>query len=327
MLNLQTYPTLFLHPKVSSHRKSFAVYKTDTKRFQQLFSSQSDNLSSATKMCQKMFVLFAISLCCLQSSFVSQAAEADWEVLNFAISNPSQSNPEVLKNSILNILGSFVPQAPPAAPTTAKPPTLPPAPTFPTPAPTGLSRIFSIKNNLQVKFITAAPTQRPPVYPTYPIYYGPNMQPIYYPQPQPQQQPQLPQQPIQQYPWSYPSRPFDCDPKKKSLAEFLVNVPCPTTTPKPIKQIVVRVPCPTTTQKPCQCQCCPCNPCKPSKAPKVVKKARKESSEEDSHEQKTIYRSYDPIMQKYVAARRNDVSREEISFRASQRVQDHFHKK
>lgn len=138
---------IFLHPKVFSHRETFAVYKCDTKRFQQLFSSESDNLNSATRMCQKMFVLFTIALCCLQSSFVCRAAEADWEVLNFAISNPGQSNPEVLKNSILNILGSFVPQSPPTA---APVPTTTTARTVPPVTPTGSFEIsvfeFSFEN-------------------------------------------------------------------------------------------------------------------------------------------------------------------------------------
>lgn len=136
MLNPKTY--LFT-PKSIFAPKTFAVYKCDTKRFQQLFSSESDNLNSAARMCQKMFVLFTIALCCLQSSFVCRAAEADWEVLNFAISNPGQSNPEVLKNSILNILGSFVPQSPPTA---APVPTTTTARTVPPVTPTGSFEIF-----------------------------------------------------------------------------------------------------------------------------------------------------------------------------------------
>lgn len=66
-------------------------------------------------MSPKTFVLFAVALCSLQSTL---AAEADWEVLNFAISNPGQSNPEILKNSILNILAGFGVSAPPPAPAT-----------------------------------------------------------------------------------------------------------------------------------------------------------------------------------------------------------------
>lgn len=64
----------------------------------------------------------------------------------------------------------------------------------------------------------------------------------------------------------------DCGCKKKgqkSLADFMVNVPCPKTTEKPPRKVVVKVPCPTT-EKPCNCQCCPCNPCKKNKKPKKL---------------------------------------------------------
>lgn len=110
-----------------AHRKLFSTIN-GSKNSNKLFSSSSNRQASVTRMSPKIIVLFVIALCCVQSSF---AAEADWEVLNFAISNPGQSNPAVLKNSILNILGSFFP----AAPVTAAP-----APTTaaPTPAPTGL---------------------------------------------------------------------------------------------------------------------------------------------------------------------------------------------
>jgi hypothetical protein len=71
----------------------------------------------------------------------------------------------------------------------------------------------------------------------------------------------------------------DCGCKKKgpkSLADFMVNVPCPKTTEKPPRKVVVKVPCPTT-EKPCTCQCCPCNPCK-------KKKPKKESCSSESKE-------------------------------------------
>lgn len=57
----------------------------------------------------------------LASSLCNQftlAAEADWEVLNFAIDNPNAANPTILKNSILNILSGFLPED---ASTTAAP--------------------------------------------------------------------------------------------------------------------------------------------------------------------------------------------------------------
>lgn len=98
------------------------------------------------------------------------------------------------------------------------------------------------------------------------------------------------------------SHPPNCECRKKhhSLAEFEVNVPCPTTTQKPPKKIIVRVPCPTTstttTEKPCACQCCPCNPCqKPQKPHKPHKptKPSKHSCSEESHEYKTIVKTYE----------------------------------
>jgi len=94
----------------------------------------------------------------------------------------------------------------------------------------------------------------------------------------------------------------DCKKKQKSIAEFMVNVPCPTTTEKPAKKIVVKVPCPTfattTTEKPCSCQCCSCNSA-PSKPEKHHKKAKKDyenvhhSESEESREIKTVFKAYE----------------------------------
>ena len=94
----------------------------------------------------------------------------------------------------------------------------------------------------------------------------------------------------------------DCKKKQKSLAEFMVNVPCPTTTEKPPKKIVVRVPCPTTTtttEKPCNCQCCSCNsapaPDKPEKKAKKPKDCEEnvQSESEESREIKTVFKAYE----------------------------------
>lgn len=268
-------------------------------------------------MASKSLIFVTLALCSVFGSTI--AAEADWEILNFAISNPGTSNPDVLKNSILNILASFVPPIPSitfadpattAAPTTARP--------VPTAAPVTLAPITAAP----VPVTTAAPVQPKPMpmpspYPQIQLIL-PNGQPIYLPYPLPKPAPVMPMpqptaapvtapppaptaapQPAP-CPWNHPA-PCSC--QKKNLAEFVVDVPCPTTTPKPIRQIVVKVPCPTTTKKPCECQCCPCNPCKSSK-----KKTYKESSESDSIEEtKTVYKSYDPIIKKRVDAKRNDV--------------------
>lgn len=165
---------------------------------------------------------------------------------------------------------------------------------------------------------TAAPVPQHPIYLPHPGSQVQQGLQYFYPQyfqqqqQQPQQQQQHPQ--FQYHPSScnqHQGQPCDCKPKKNQLAEFVVNVPCKTTTPKPIRQIVVKVPCATTTEKPCQCQCCPCNPCKPPKKQSKPQKHHVESSEESSsHEEaKTIYKSYDPIMKKYVEAKRNNVAR------------------
>lgn len=245
-------------------------------------------------MSHKIIVLLAVALCGLQSA---NAAEADFEVLNFAISDPQHSNPQVVADSVLNIIGSFIPQMPAPAPTLA------PAPTAAPPAPTAVP--------------TAAPPAPTPPPPTAAPFVFPPF-PFVLPQPQPQPQPQ----PIVVVPSNPQVVPANCKPeppcskKKNSVAEFLVNVPCPTTTttPKPIKQIIVKVPCPTTKKPTCECQCCPCNPCKPKKK-KVQKPVSKESCEESSSEEvKTVYKSYDPVMKKYVNTRGNNVNKQLSSY-------------
>lgn len=269
-------------------------------------------------MSRKLFVLLVIAFC-YDLSFTN-AAEADWEVLNFAINEPEKSNPEIVKNSVLNILKGFVPTGPvivtsPTTPATAPPP--PPPTAAPMPLPTNPP-------------VTQPPPTAAPYYPPYPVYMPQQGQqffpfPFPYPQSQQQQQSQPQPQPQQQaipalatlptapttaapQPAACPScyqQSCSCRNQKKNLAEFVVDVPCPTTTPKPMKQIVVKVPCPTTTKKPCECQCCPCNPCKSAK-----KKQYRVSSEEESEEEvKTVYKSYDPVIKKYVDAQRNDAPR------------------
>lgn len=205
----------------------------------------------------------------------SKAEEADWVVLDAAIANPGSANPEVLKNSILNIITGFVPKSPPA-----------PVPSSTTAAVTSAP-------------ITTTTTQR-----------AVQIQPIFIQQPQPQN-PQTPLPAHIPYPvyWQNmgsSSSNTNCEKpsesKQKSIAEFFVNLPCPTTTPKPMRQIVVKVPCPT--KKPCECDCCPCNPCK------TKKRVQKESSEEESEEEaQTIYKSYDPVLKKYIDVKKQDAPR------------------
>lgn len=76
-------------------------------------------------------------------------------------------------------------------------------------------------------------------------------------------------------------RPHDkdcgCNRKgSKSIADFMVNVPCPKPTEKPPRKVVVKLPCPAT-EKPYDCQCCRSKPCK-------KRKPKKESSSSESKE-------------------------------------------
>lgn len=271
------------------------------------------NRESVRKMVSKIFISSVIALCLLGTK-TAFAAEADWEILNLAIDNPGGSNPEVLKNSILNILGSFVPNPPPPAAATTAAPTQPataattarpaPAPVQPAPQPSPVFPPFPIFIPQPMPQQPApAPQQPQPVQPSFPF-------PFPFPQPQPSVPQPLPPS------CNICNTPAPCKHQKNSLAEFLVDVPCPTTTPKPIRQIVVRVPCPTTTKKPCECQCCPCNPCPTPKPAKLTKKSFKapESSEESSNEEtKTIYKSYDPV-KKPAEVKRSDAPRTQVSF-------------
>lgn len=84
--------------------------------------------------------------------------------------------------------------------------------------------------------------------------------------------------------------------EKGSIADFMVNVPCPKSTTKApkVRKVVVKVPCPTTEKsQECSCQCCPCNPCDNKKQKKKPKKESC-SSEESKEHVKTIVRSYEP---------------------------------
>ena len=223
------------------------------------------------------------------------SADADWNVINTAIDDPIGSNPEVVKNSILNILRDLqMPNARSTRPVVAAPPVVAPPPVVVAPPPV----------------VVAQPPVAPPARPSPPVFAQPSspiqfqipdfsifddfatglnsqfqmqnnqLRPQQMPQPRPQPMPQpMPQQrPLEygsnvvqlmpQYRPAQQQNPKPCG--KESVAEFMVNVPCPTSTPKPVREIVVKVPCPTTTEKPCQCQCCPCSPC-----PKKQKKPRK----------------------------------------------------
>lgn len=206
---------------------------------------------------------------CSMSSVFS--ADADWNVINTAIDDPIGSNPEVVKNSILNILRDLqIPQpsvrrtvvaAPPvvvAPPIVTAPPVVvaplvqQPSPVFVPQSPSRPQQVpyFQILQDIQSS-LNQQLLQNSPPKPQQTISYGENVV---------QLMPQYRPAPIQK------TKPCG----KESVAEFMVNVPCPTPTPKPVREIVVKVPCPTTTEKPCQCQCCPCSPC-----PKKQKKPRK----------------------------------------------------
>ncbi|KAG5674827.1 hypothetical protein PVAND_004773 [Polypedilum vanderplanki] len=236
----------------------------------------------------KLFAMLVIaSTLCNQ---LTLAAESDWEVLNMALDNINAANPTVLKNSIGNILLSFLPTPEPDS-TTATASVVPANPNTPQQQP-----------NVIVVNPPATPAPSPPVIVQPAPAPSSQMTPanlqqllLLYPQlfsrPSTQPSPQPNQPVITQILSSNSHENCDCCKKKpKSLAEFLVNVPCPTTTEKPPKKIIVKVPCPTTTtttEKPCQCQCCPCNPC-----PKQEKKQKvhKPYVSEESHE--TVYKSY-----------------------------------
>lgn len=304
-------------------------------------------------MTSKIFILFALASFCLFSTL--NAAEADWEVLNFAISNPGESNPEILKNSVLNILQGFIPKPAPRPATTQRPtpkttttattprPTTPcplmppvqipavpapPAPQWP-PQITILSPSGSPATPQNPNIIQFPPfwNQQPsdPSKPSGPIYIQfpsdllnnrpsapspPAPQPSIPPRPSTSIQTLQPGQNSQLATISIsPPRPAPCScnqpapcnckkpaPCEQNLGEFVVNVPCPPTTEKPIREIIVKVPRPTT-KKPCECKCCPCNPCKSSKKKVVMKES---SDESESHEVKKVYKPYDPVIKQYV---------------------------
>lgn len=287
-------------------------------------------------MNKKIFVFLALAVCFELSS----AQEADWEIVNLAIRNPGQANPQILSNSILNILRGFAPptSAPtPAPPVTAAPTAAPitaapkPCPTCPGACPPPPTVIVSPPAPAPSPVPAPAPVPSPPAPQIIPIYVPAPSPPAPVPAPAPapiQYYPAPVNQPNQQYIYyqqqqQSPTKP-PCGYSGNSIADFLVNVPCPTTTTtkKPIRQIVVKVPCPTTTAKPeCECQCCPCNPCPTQKPPRPSKSYRhpkpsrtttkcpekhsSEESHEDPSEARTIYKSYDPVMKTYVNAKRS----------------------
>lgn len=220
-------------------------------------------------MASKIGIFFAVV--CLLQPHLNVASDVDWEILNFAISDPAQSNPAILKDAILNILGGFassvpLPSFPTAAPGTPAPPKPTAAPTAAPPRPTAAPAPAPVIN---WQFL---PPQQPGQAPIY-------INPIYLQQLQQAQQ-QAQQQnaaspvasPVSNFIYQHKRDP--CGPNK--VAEFLVNVPCPKPTQKPPREIVVKLPCPTTKkphQPECGCNCCPCNPCntpKSTKAPKTT---------------------------------------------------------
>lgn len=202
---------------------------------------------------------FFFALICLLQPHLNLSSDVDWEVLNFAISDPSQSNPEILKDAILNILGGFagsipLPSFPTAGPTTAAPATTATPTTTPKPC-----------NGPVINWPTVQqqPAAQSPIFIS-PIYLQQLQQQLQ--QAAAQQSPAAPaQNPLSNI--LYHHRQQDpCGPNK--LAEFVVNVPCPKPTQKPPREIVVKLPCPTTKkpeQNQCNCNCCPCNPCQKQK--------------------------------------------------------------
>lgn len=274
-------------------------------------------------MSTKFSILLAF-ICILQPHLFVNGRDTDWEVLNFAISDPGRSNPEVLKNAILNILGDFVGGAapPPPAPstlapvptttmaparTTAAPPcncpacTAPPATTS-RPGPPCWIELLGAHPNANQKVRIPCNFPGLPSLPSLPSVPSVPCLPSL---PSLPSLPQIPIEPLSRHHHHHhPSHPKPCNCGPNKLAEFNVNVPCPkpTVKPKPIREIVVKVPCPTTKKPDCDCQCCPCNPCtpKPTKPPKPSKttskrppKPSKSCSEESSESHEVIHRSYE----------------------------------
>lgn len=252
-------------------------------------------------MTNKLLFLL-VGVFCFTAISHAEQNEADWEILNLAISNPSESNPRILANSILNIVSGFGPdkKTPPAAPApTSSPfPTRTPAPS-PFPTTSATSPLFNnqVFQTLFMQYLMSQSQGQGRV---------PASAPHYYPAPS-HGRPS----------WEHPTQ---CGPQQKnSIAEFMVNLPCKKTTQKPPRQIVVKVPCPkTVSDKPCACKCCPCNPCpskkKSHKAESHSNKAESHSAEDSYEDTKTVYKSYervkshDPVT-KSVGTRRNEGSK------------------
>jgi hypothetical protein len=240
-------------------------------------------------MSTKFSILLAL-ICFLQPHLFVNGRNTDWEVLNFAITDPGKSNPEVLKDAILNIVGDFfTTQATTAAPTTTP---CPGATT--TKAPCGCSTTTTTTTPKPCKHIPNWPSNiKPPwidwlsqqqqVQPAAAskMQYSPNPPAPYVNTHNFLHAANIPHRHGSSGPVHHQHKP-DCDCGPNKLAEFDVNIPCPKSTPKPkpIREIIVKVPCPTTKKPECECQCCPCNPCKnkPTKRPKPSRTTRKRST-------------------------------------------------
>lgn len=237
-----------------------------------------------------------LSIVCLLQPQLSISADVDWEILNFAISNPEKSNPEILKNAMMNILGGFTGSiaSVPAAPIETTTTTVIPTTTEASPA----------ARNILTGFSEQVPFYLNPIYYQQPQVSVPAPDPLAATPPAAAPQPADSSSFILPYPTSLlkkhqPKTP-DCGPNK--IGEFLVNVPCPKATPKPPREIVVKLPCPTTKkpveESPCNCQSCVSCKSRPSKSPKkhqrttTTKKPCENESVSDSHEES--YESYHP---------------------------------
>lgn len=283
----------------------------------------------------KFYITVLVAGCCMSSVF---SADADWNVINTAIDDPIGSNPEVVKNSILNILRDLqMPTARSTRPILAAPPAAVAPPVVALPPVAVAPPVVALPP------VAVAPPVQPPVFaqnpsplqfqiPDFSVFddfaAGLNSQfqmQNNQPRPQPRPQPTLEYGPnvvqlMSQYRPAPSQQPKPCG--KESVAEFMVNVPCPTSTPKPVREIVVKVPCPTTTEKPCQCQCCPCSPCdkkqkKPRKAEVIYlsseeeepckhPKSHKKPKKEHKKESKVIYEESSEEEEEEVSSEESD---------------------
>jgi hypothetical protein len=283
-------------------------------------------------MMSTKFSILLTFVCFLQPHLFVNGRDTDWEVLNFAISDPGKSNPEVLKNAILNIVGDlFTTEATTAAPTTTPcpgattttkgcpictKPTKPPKPTTPAPC-----KFPQIPDNIRPPWIDFLSHQQAAaiVRSQQPMAQQPQPNPLVSAAHDFLHYKNIPHRhgdsPVNHYHSRPPTKPeCNCGPNK--LAEFDVNIPCPKPTPKPkpIREIIVKVPCPTTKKPECPCNPCPCKnkPTKPkpkpsrtttrrrttSKRPKPTKPPKESCSEEESKSESSesaeiIHKSYE----------------------------------